>query len=152
MKRAALPLLVMPLIVMGILYSFDVAPVLGSVALIFWVLVSIPVGILTALDWYRYTSPESTGQKVLRQALRIPIFLLGITAVAIGTSVLVWVAYNLLWERQPQFHAGGSALTMLGILAFGCYLVRIAARVPTGHPDEGSPTDFENQDEVDDDY
>lgn len=130
MRRAALPLFVAPPLAVWLLYVLDAAPFLATVAALVWIFVSIPVAILVALDWFRETAPTRRSQRALRHALRVPILLLGVTACLIGASVVVWVAYNLLWQRQPQFREGSSLSLMVGMIGFGWYLIRTALGVP----------------------
>jgi hypothetical protein len=94
--------------------------------LVFWMLVSIPFGIMVAIDWLR--SPRPTGRlaAVVRNMLRVPVFLLGASAILIGISILAWVAYNLLWERRATFRNPGSLGLPLMMIGFGAYLFRLA--------------------------
>jgi hypothetical protein len=131
----ALILLLAPLIALGIVLVF-VPPdppwfvpyrdgVL-AVLMIIWMMLSIPFGIMVAIDWLR--SPRPTGRlaSILRHLLRVPIFLLGVTAVFIGISVLASVAYNLLWQRQAEFRSAGSIAMFLVMIGFGASLISLA--------------------------
>ena len=125
--RLALTLLVGPPVLLAV-FRFDepIAPILG----IFWIFVSVPIGILVALDWFRYATHTTMADRLFQHILRGPIFLLGAAAVVLGVSVVAWVAYNVLWERQPEFRWSGlPAIGLMGgLISFGVYLVRLAVQ------------------------
>lgn len=122
------------LVVVGPPLLFATIPlpaVLGAVLGIGWIFLGIPIGILLVLDWYRNPHVGSTAAQWARHGLRIPILVFGVVAVLIGVSVLVWVAYNVFWERQPEFRWGAALSLQFGFIMFGWYLIRLAlARNP----------------------
>lgn len=126
----AVSLFVGPILLTPVLASFEPTRTIGLSLPIFWIFVSLPVGVLTLLDWYRDGIERGSSAKILRHALRIPIFSFGAVAALIGVSVLVWVTYNLFWERQPEYQPGGSLLIIFLLLACGFYLMRLALRPP----------------------
>jgi hypothetical protein len=105
------------------------------VAGIFWMLVSLPVAILTAVDWFRSPVARRGIGKVVHATLRVPILLLGFTAVTFGFVVLAWIVYNLFWERQPEVTSGplglaGGVVMYLMMIGVGLKLIRTALRRP----------------------
>ena len=120
----ALVLLIAPLALMWFLPSENP---LGTILAIGWILVSIPVAIVVFLDWFR-SSPKTLGRRILRNVARVPVFALGAIAVLFGVSIVAWVAYNLLWERQPGFRISGLRGSPLAVLLvfFGLYLVKLS--------------------------
>ena len=108
MKRLDIILLLVPPLAAGILFLLDLWPAVGAVLLTFWLFVSLSVGVLRVLDWFRRESPGRPFAAVVRHLMRVPIILLGVTATLIGTAVLAWFAYNIFWERQPEFSPWGS--------------------------------------------
>jgi hypothetical protein len=125
--RLALTLLVGPPVLQAV-FRFD--ELIASILAIIWIFVSVPIGILVTLDWFRYAAHSTRVARLFRHILRGPIFLLGAVAVVIGVSVLAWAAYNLLWERQPEFRWSGlrAIWTMVSLIGFGAYLVRLAVQ------------------------
>ena len=123
--RLALALLIGPPVLQAVFRSDET---IASILVIFWIFVSVPIGILVTLDWFRYAAHSTRAARLFRHILRGPIFLLGAVAVVIGVSVLAWAAYNLLWERQPEFRwSGQPALgTMVSLIVFGVYLMTLA--------------------------
>jgi hypothetical protein len=98
---------------------------LATVLAIGWMFVAIPIGIVSMLDWYRNPHVGSGAAAWARHGLRLPIFVFGVVSVLIGVSVLAWVAYNVFWERQPEFQWGSIGLQFT-FIAFGWYLIRLA--------------------------
>lgn len=101
---------------------------LGSILGVVWILVCLPVAFMLFLDWFR-SSPKTGARRMLRSVAWVPVFAMGATAVLFGVSILVWVAYNLLWQRQPGFRmsAGVRGLGVPVVLVlFVLYLVRLS--------------------------
>jgi hypothetical protein len=127
-KRVSTTLLLVPPLLVRLLFmksKSGVGETIGSTVGIVWIFVSIPVSILVFLDWFR--SPSTGGlHRALRNVARVPVLLFGGLALLIGVAVLVWIAYNLLIERQPQFR--WTSLEGVGAMAamimFGIHLVR----------------------------
>jgi hypothetical protein len=94
-----------------------------------WLFVSIPVSILVYLDWFRSPSTGGLGRG-MRNIGRVPVFLFGVIAVLLGVGALVWIANNLLIERQPVFGWASieAVSAMVSIFFFGIYLIRLSFR------------------------
>jgi len=109
-----------------ILATVPLPDLIEMVLAITWILLGIPIGILSVLDWYR--KPNASGGRAhwARNAMRIPILLFGILSVLIGASVLAWVGYKVFWQRQPAFQWTGALHAQFGFIAFGLYLIRSA--------------------------
>jgi UDP-N-acetylmuramyl pentapeptide phosphotransferase/UDP-N-acetylglucosamine-1-phosphate transferase len=83
------------------------------VAFLLALFVGLPVAILKGRD---LLARQGEGSRSARVAA-LGNMLMGGLALLIGVSIALWVAYNLLVERQPQFQ-GGTGL--------GAYLVPVA--------------------------
>ena len=121
------PPLLVPLFLMR--SKGGVGETIGFTVGIVWIFVCIPVSILVFLDWFR--SPSTGGlDRALKNVARVPVLLFGGLAVLSGVAVLVWITYNLLIERQPQFRwtslEGISA--MAAVIMFGTHLIRASLR------------------------
>ena len=107
-----------------------------------WLFVSIPVSILVFLDWFRSPSTGRLGRG-MRNIARLPVLLFGLITVLIGGGVLVWIAYNVLIKRQPEFRwtsiEGVGA--MVSALFFGIYLIRLSL----GNQQSEQPRESGNQ-------
>jgi hypothetical protein len=115
---ASIALLAFVVLLMAMVRNENVLIVLGLV-LFFLV---FPMSILLTIETGR-TLREVPGLprslRVLGYVLSIPQALLGFLTAAIGVAIILWVLYNLLVERQPQFTGGlslgiGPALAIVG--------------------------------------
>lgn len=70
--------------------------------------------------------------------LAVPKLVFALTAIVIGIGIALWVLYNLLIERQPEFR-GGSVGVIIALLAFGLlWLSRLFRKpVPAAAEDVG---------------
>ena len=93
---------------------------------------ALPMSILLTIEAGRTLrdAPElPRSLRVLGFILSIPQALLGFVSAAIGVAIILWVAYNLLVERQPQFTGSGWSLGIGPVLAVvGYWWMRSAFR------------------------
>jgi hypothetical protein len=92
----------------------------------FWLFFMILVGILTVIDWFRSARPTGRAGSVVRHLLRIPIFLLGLSAFLIGIGALALLAYSLYWKRELEFWAPGAIGIFIAMIVFGTSLIRLS--------------------------
>jgi len=96
------------------------------------IVVALPVSILYWFDYgveLRQQPDASRARRVLGLVMGIPQALFGGVCFLIGVSMLIWVLYNSLWKRLPEYD--GSFLTFgLGpvFVLFGAGLVVDAFR------------------------
>lgn len=129
--RVVLLLLVVPLVAMALAWRW---PALGAVAAIFWIILSLPIAILAALDWYRRPRPKGEDGGMGRKLLRLPILFLGFAAGVIGLAILGGVIYSVFWEKRYELHALASFSAALGMIGFGVYCIRLGTT--SGPPEE----------------
>ncbi len=68
-------------------------------------------------------------QRILGFVLGVPQALLGLTSMAIGLAMVVWVPYRILAEGASDYVGGFGALGMgLGLTSFGAFWVMLAFR------------------------
>lgn len=95
-----------------------VSPILAILA----ILVGVPMIIVSYLDYVRSRRARELAagsSRVVTRVLSTPVVLLGVVSLAFGLAMVVWVLYNLLIERQPQF----SQATFLPTLGVGPVLI-----------------------------
>ncbi|MCB1037856.1 MAG: hypothetical protein KDD47_28740 [Acidobacteria bacterium] len=95
----------------------------------FLLLLGIPICILLYWDFIRAFGeyPETRPKGVVAVLLAAPVAILGAISLLFGVAIILWVLYNLLVERQPEFQ--GPALLAgfglgPGLIAFGWHLIR----------------------------
>ena len=130
MKTVVGLLLLGPPLVFGVLYTLQSGSLAATIAVIFWLFVSLPVAVVAGLDWFRTPRPQTRALQLAHHALRVLFFLLGVAACIIGIGVLGWVGYNLAWQRLPGFKPPGllpsigSVIGMICMVVFGARLIR----------------------------
>jgi len=71
----------------------------------------------------------SMWQRMLGFAFGVPQALLGLTSIAIGLAMVVWVPYRIFVEGASDYVGGFGALGMgLGLISFGVLWVALAFR------------------------
>lgn len=121
------------------LFPFDAVATVAGIA---WVMGSLPLSIMIAIDWYRYPAVRTGTAARVRATLRGPILLLGVIAVVIGLVVLLWIVNQVFWERDPQvglLGLAGGVVFYLMMIAVGLKLIRMAL-TPTRTSDRPSWT------------
>ena len=103
-----------------------------SVFAILALLVGLPVVIVSGVDLMvelKSDPRRGLARRLAIVALSLPVGLLGLASLSFGVAILVWLAYNLLVERQPQFRHW-NPLQPLGIapalMLFGVLCLRRA--------------------------
>ncbi len=96
--------------------------VISTVLMIGWTCIIIPLCLLQAVNFLR--SNPSQQRTLLKNILRIPVALLGLTAIASGLSIILWVLYNLITSRSPLY-TGPDNLSDLLLNGFGIATVLI---------------------------
>ncbi|HEX6861680.1 MAG TPA: hypothetical protein VF414_02635 [Thermoanaerobaculia bacterium] len=69
-------------------------------------LLGLPLALLLYLDWVaalRARRRRRVGARLLVGIASLPAFSFGLIAFVTGLTLIVWVLYNVLVERQPQF-------------------------------------------------
>lgn len=116
-----------------------------AISLIF---LAMPLLILTWIELgrsLRAASPSARARRLVGLAFGVPQAMLGLTSAAAGLSLVGWVLYNSLVERQPQY-TGGFLTFGIGplLVVFGVAWLRDAFRrqpTPAGHAtDPPQPT------------
>ena len=130
MKLAGAIGFVVVLVAMIALSSDEAMLMVLSLSLLF---LGIPVCILLGMETGRTlrTLPDvPAAWKVVGILLSLPQAILGFVSVLLGLAIILWVAYNFLVERQPQF--SGGLLPSLGVgpalLVAGWWWLRSAFR------------------------
>ncbi len=77
----------------------DIATVVAIAA----IFLGVPLCILLYRDGLRAAHADGDGSPGSTTMLALPLRLLGLIAVIAGVGTLVWLGYNVLIERQPQF-------------------------------------------------
>jgi len=79
-------------------------------------------------------------QRVLGFVFGVPQALLGLTSIAIGLAMVVWVPYRIFVEGASDYAGGFGALGLgLGLMSFGAFWVALAFR--RSHTPEDDETD-----------
>ena len=95
------------------------------------------VVVLKVVDLVR--KPATGGQEsTARKIARVPVFLLGLSAVGIGILLAGWVLFNVFVERQKEFHLGVDVTLPFIMIAFGVRMMKVSLNPPepTKTPDE----------------
>jgi hypothetical protein len=117
-------------IVAGIISHETVSATLA----IIYILVLIPFGILRLIDFYRSNDGTTLPRRVFNVLFRVPLALFGLVCLVAGASIIGWVLYNVLIERQAEY-TGPSFIVGLGsfgisvpLLLYGWMTLRSAVR------------------------
>jgi len=96
-----------------------------SVCAIVWMLVGLPLAIVSAIDLLRapIASEERPEVAFVRQTVRLPLAILGVACVGLGSAVFAWQAYEFV--RHFTLHPSG-AMSLL--IPFGLMVIRLAWR------------------------
>jgi hypothetical protein len=103
-----------------------VCPVVFTV----YIFVLIPFGILRMIDFYRTNEGTTMLMRVFNALFRVPLALFGLLSLVIGVSIICWVLYNILVERQkeysgPRFLAGWRSFGIgVPLVLFGWSILR----------------------------
>ena len=131
-------------------FAQNTASILG----IAWMMISIPVAIVTTIDWYR-SAPSTGARGAVRNLLRIPIFLLGAVCMIFGVIVVVWVLYLMIWRERNPFsllHMIHGVWVWLLITLFGFSLTRLSLRIGPAEGRSSGNVPIEQQGAVPDRY
>jgi hypothetical protein len=112
-KLAASAALLVLLILTGVLVD---AEAIVSVVLLLTLFIALPLFILYGIEAgraIRSTENVPPTLRVIGVLLSLPQAILGLISLFLGLALVLWVAYNFLIERQPQFDGG--VLPSLGI-------------------------------------
>ena len=97
----------------GVLFALAVAgatvpgEIVPTACGILSIFVGLPLLVVTSMDLLveSKTDPRrTTARRALMIVLSVPAGLFGLTSIVFGLAIVAWVLYNLLIERQPQFH------------------------------------------------
>lgn len=99
-------------------------PALGCVVVLGTFAV-IAVGILKAVDYVRRPVATNASAAILRRALRIPIFVLGVASLGVGGWILSWVVSNEFWERKEEYTRGPIAWPLI-LMGFGLSMIKVS--------------------------
>ena len=103
-----------------------------------WFGIGLFVGlILTILYSFDYTAEihrrgvHTAGQNIVYWLLRVPQLLFGLLAVGIGLVLAIWVFYNMLIERLPDYSSGPLGWFIIpALLLFGLNKLRLLFASP----------------------
>ena len=103
-----------------------------------WFGIGLFVGlILTILYSFDYTAEihrrgvHTAGQNIVYWLLRVPQLLFGLLAVGIGLVLAIWVFYNMLIERLPEYSSGPLGWFIIpALLLFGLNKLRLLFASP----------------------
>ena len=103
-----------------------------------WFGIGLFVGlILTILYSFDYTAEihrrgvHTAGQNIVYWLLRVPQLLFGLLAVGIGLVLAIWVFYNMLIERLPEYSSGPLGWFIIpALLLFGLNNLRLLFASP----------------------
>ena len=102
----------------------------SAVILIVWLVLLIPLDIVTVIDRYRTTDKDNILTKQGLLLTKVLILCLGLCSIIIGASIIVWVLYNIFIERLPEYSGPRTICGGFGIgpslCAYGMYLLRLA--------------------------
>jgi len=89
--------------------------------------VALPVSILLWLDYgreLREIRHPSRARRLLVFVVGVPQVVFGLISLAAGASIVVWVLYNSLWKRLPEYSGGFLGFGVGPVLAlFGFGLI-----------------------------
>jgi hypothetical protein len=95
---------------------------IGAVLGIVYIFLLIPWGILRAIDFYRNNNATTLFSRIFNALFRVPLALFGLTCLLAGLSIIGWVLYNILVERQKEY-SGPNFILGLGSFGVGVPLV-----------------------------
>jgi hypothetical protein len=108
--------------------------VISTICGIVWIFLVIPWGILMAIEYYRTNDGTRVRSRVFNVLFRVPLALFGALCIGAGVSIIGWVLYNVIFERQkeytgPKFITGwGSFGVSVPLILFGWMLLRSVVR------------------------
>ena len=113
---------------------------------IVWILVLLPIAILWTVEWFAKSESGPLWQRILKNVLRLPIGLFGLTAMVIGVAVVGWLLYNVFVETQPEFPRGLRSKfgALCGGLPFYCLVIMFGVRLIHVSVKRGSKKTGEN--------
>jgi hypothetical protein len=88
----------------------------GSVLGIAYIFLLIPFGILRLIDYYRTNDGTTLLRRIFNALFRVPLALFGLLCIVAGGSIIGWVLYNVLIERQKEYTGPG---LVFGLGSFG---------------------------------
>ncbi|WP_372366762.1 hypothetical protein [Candidatus Uabimicrobium sp. HlEnr_7] len=104
------------------------AEILGSISLITWLLLVIPIGILQSLEFLQ--KPESYDRKWVRRFMFMPLLGLSLFSIFVGCALFIWILYNLISGKQQGFRAVGSAALPFAMVVFGASVWKTITKKP----------------------
>jgi hypothetical protein len=123
---------------------------------IVYIFLLIPFGILRAIEYYRTNDGTTLLSRIFNIVFRVPLALFGLLCIVAGISIIGWVLYNVLVERQkeyngPHFVFGwGSFGVAVPLVLYGWFTMRSVARRKKEvilSPEEQEEFDHEEDDE-----
>ncbi len=152
--RVVIPLVLLPPAVSYLLLTLTsarAAVIAAGVLAIFSLLVSLPVGLCASTDFLASVRHRGRFASVVHEALRVPVFLLGIVALLIGVIVVGWIVFGVLslafgkgvrdFGLRQLLSAPMGLAVMYGMIWFGFALVRLSLRRVRGNPDPWNQSD-----------
>jgi len=91
------------------------------------ILLGLPITILLYRDGLRAVQTGDGRATITATVLSLPLRILGGTSFIAGVAILLWLAYNIFIERQPQFTGLQSirqVILPIVLILFGYRLVR----------------------------
>ena len=112
-----------------VLHDRNPQSVLSSILGMSYIFLIIPFGILKSVDYYKSNSGNSLVSRTFNVLFRAPLALFGLICLAIGISIIVWVLYNELIEKQESYPGGFKGFGMgIPILLLGWGILRSVFR------------------------
>lgn len=118
----------------GLLFLLPKDHPAGAVLAIAYIFLAIPFAILRAIDFYRDNDGTTFFSRAFNLLFRVPLALFGLVCIVAGLSIIGWVLYNILVERQKEY-TGPSWILGLGsfgvavpLVVFGWFTLRSAWR------------------------
>ena len=111
------------------LSAFILPDWIAAVPAIVAIILGLPISILAYKEYVqeRHADPEYKPGFLRSAVLITPIVIFGAISILFGASIVLWVLYNTLIERQPEY-SGPTYLMGFGIgptlIAFGWYWLR----------------------------
>ena len=97
-----------------------------------WRQIPHPLAVGLFIDWFRFNESHNIVSKFGKTILRAPIALFGAVSILIGSSIILWVLYNIFVERQSEYTGPSTILGGFGIgpslIFFGVYMLRLAIK------------------------
>ena len=92
--------------------------------------VLFPILVLSMVDALRSIRRERSASKptkALAVLLALPSLLMGLVALSIGVSIVLWVLYNVFIHREPEY-TGPTLVYSLGSFGIGVPLIALGVR------------------------